>query len=492
MAHEKAHKLDQGLASRISVDQLAALLGLWNTGPGPLYHQLSAAIGTLVETGRLRHGVLLPPERSLASTLTVSRGTVVSAYTRLAEQGLVARRRGSGTRVTSAPQAPPGSADRVGDRLLEVHADAIDLLMAMPRMLPRVLETVSAVDLGEHASLLDEVDAAGLMPVRRRVAELVTVEGLPTTADQILITSGAQQALSLAIRLLVGPGDVVACEEATWPGLIDTVTGVGGRIRPVRVDQDGVILSDLRQALVHDRPVAVALSPYHHNPTGSFLPAGRRSQLLALVDEFEVALVEDRVMARLGIEAGDPRPLLADATPAAAARGVVVDSLSKVSWPGLRAGWIRANAQAIDEFRRLRFMLDLYSAIHSQLALVGVIDRLDLIMADRADQLRRGRDVLLAAVRETLPEWRVRKPRGGLVLWAELPEPMAEEFCGHAARHGVLVASGRQFGLTDNRHVRLPFTTTEPQLLQAVHRLGTAWSSFEPAPVPAGHRPFAL
>ncbi|MFV0259122.1 MAG: PLP-dependent aminotransferase family protein [Acidimicrobiales bacterium] len=471
-------------AGRISVDQLAALLGLWNTGPGPLYHQLSTAIGTLVETGRLRHGVLLPPERSLAAALTVSRGTVVSAYTRLADQGKVDRRQGSGTRVASATHPPPGSADRIVDRLLEVHPDAIDLLMAMPRMLPRVLDTVRSVDLGEHASLLDEVDAAGLMPVRRRIAELVTAEGLATTADQILVTTGAQQALSLALRLLVQPGDVVVTEAATWPGLLDTVTGLGGRIRPVRTDHDGLVLEDLRRALIHDRPVAMALSPYHHNPTGAFLPAGRRSQLLALAAEFEVPLIEDRVMARLGIEAATPRPLLADATPAVAARGVIVDSLSKVSWPGLRVGWIRADVQAVDEFRRLRFLLDLYSAVHSQLALLPVIHQLESIVAERAEQLRGGRDVLHEAIRETLPDWQVRRPRGGLVLWVELPEPVAEEFCRHAARHGVLVASGRQFGSDGNRHVRLPFTTTRAQLREAVHRLAAAWESFEPGPSP--------
>ena len=157
----KAVILDQD--QRISAAQLASMVGLWATGEGPLYRQLARAVEQLIERGAVRNGDLLPPERKLAAELDVARGTIVGAYTALAETGVVARTQGSGTRVTTAPAIEGHGNARIGDALFDSAPAAIDLLTAVPQVLPRVLELANEVDLTAHRHLLDDSEPAGVV-----------------------------------------------------------------------------------------------------------------------------------------------------------------------------------------------------------------------------------------------------------------------------------------------------------------------------------------
>jgi DNA-binding transcriptional MocR family regulator len=470
--------------SVIASRQLASMLGAWSAGSGSLYAQLSAAVSRLITDGVLRDGDRLPPERALAAELDVSRGTVVSAYRALAEAGAVERIQGSGTTVRTTETLEPTAPVRIGDPLFAVAPRSIDLLVAMPTILPRVLDLVGTLDLAAHAEHLDDDEPAGIAPLRSRIADRMTEDGLPTSPSQVLVTAGAQQGIVLCALLLTAPGDVVLHESPTWPGLIDTVTRLGGRTHGIEMDGDGIVVEALRSAIERMRPAYIALNPHHHNPTGTRLSPRRRSQVAELASSYGVPLLEDRVVTRLAFDRNIPRPLAAEVDESMRGRHIVVDSVNKAAWPGLRVGWVRADAQLISELRSLRAMSDLYSSIQAQLAALPVLDDLDAVVTDRVAHLRTRADRLVECLAAELPDWHVPRPRGGMVLWVPVPAGSAAAFAAHAARYGVQVASGQQFGAPDDAHLRIPYTASLASLEEGVRRLAAAWREFDPETQP--------
>lgn len=202
-------------AGEISADGLSTRLGRWSQGAGTLAAQLSDGIAALVSAGELRPGDRLPAERALAAVISVSRGTVVAAYGILAERGLVERRQGSGTRIAGAPVsvAPSSRAGR-GEALFSALPNTIDLLRTVPRIPDLAQRLIRAHQPRLELALLPETDPAGLPVLRRLIADMYAGEGTPTTPEQILVTHGAQQAISLVVNALVGPGDVVLAVPA--------------------------------------------------------------------------------------------------------------------------------------------------------------------------------------------------------------------------------------------------------------------------------------
>lgn len=473
--------------SKVDVHRLAGLLGLWHERSGPLKESLAAALATHIDGGVLRDGDVLPPDRHLSAALGVSRGTVVNAYEALRERGKVARRQGSGTVVTSSA-AVADDVELLSPRLFPAPSSSISLLKACPTIRPRIAALIADVGLSRLGTEVDDVEPAGLRVTRTRIAELLTADGVATSPDQVVVTAGAQQALFLTTSLLVRAGDVVITESTTWPGVIDAVALCGGRVVGVEMDDDGIVPTALEAALERLRPAFIAVNPHHHNPTGSRLSEQRREAVAELAAAYHVPLIEDRVTARLAFDGVVPPPLAAYR---AGDLDVTIDSVCKSVWPGVRVGWLRANAPMIEQLRQRRAIVDLSGSITDQAIALAVIDRLDELVADQTAELDARSTTLVDSIRALLPDWTIRRPRGGIVTSAELPNGSAEAFCDHAGRFGVQVASGRQFtpGVFDNRHVRLPFTADEAVLRTAVERLAAAWATFEPhhvaPPLPA-------
>ncbi|MEM9036901.1 MAG: PLP-dependent aminotransferase family protein [Actinomycetota bacterium] len=465
----------------MDASELAGRLGVWSTDDGPLYRLLAAAIEQLIELGALRDGTRLPPERSLAGALSVSRGTVVAAYDELRSAGRVDRVQGSGTTVRSEPERfDPINHTRFGDALRDKPPTSIDLLMAVPRVLPRVVELLGDIDWAAHTSSLDDAEPAGIHPLRARIADRMTADGLATRPEEVLVTAGAQQGIDLVAQVLIRPGDAVLVEEVTWPGLSDTVRRLGGKPHGVTLDEDGLVPEALEAACDRLRPSVIGLNPHHQNPTGTRMPPHRRRRIAQIAADYGVTVIEDRVTSWLAFDGVIPPPL---AVHQPTAPHVTIDSINKTAWPGFRLGWVRADAALISELRGARAATDLFTAIPSQLAALRVLDELDDIAAERARQLEDAATVLLTGLAERLPDWEVQAPKGGLVLWVRLPGVSATAFAQFANRYGVAVGTGREFSSStiDDEHVRLPFTGPIPELREAVDRLAAAWAAFADA-----------
>ncbi|MFB7249825.1 PLP-dependent aminotransferase family protein [Microbacterium sp. NPDC056234] len=455
---------------------LAARLGRWAQGDGTLSTRLALAIRALVATGELRPGDRLPAERTLAAATSVSRGTVVAAYADLAERGVVERRQGSGTRIAGSPVSRPGRAGR-GEVLFSSLPNAIDLLRSVPSIPPTAVEIIRNHKPRLDLALLPETDPAGLPMLRAQIAEMLTAGGTPTTPEQILVTHGAQQAISLVVNALVGPGDVVLAEEVTWPGVTDSVGLRGGTVQGIPMGDDGLDPAALEIAMARLRPALVALNPHHQNPTGTRLPDEARRHVADLAAQYGVPVVEDRVLAGISFDGVAP-PTLAAQRPDAPV--IVVESVSKWAWAGLRIGWLRADPVLVRRLRGARQLADQSTSVPAQLLASDLLAHTAALQREVSHAHRERLALLLRLMAEHLPEWTFRAPRGGLSLWARMPAGSADAFARVAAIHGVSVAGSAEFAASTSPddHIRIPFTASDEVLAEGVRRLGEAWREY--------------
>ena len=482
--------VDRSNQWKLDPADLAAELGSWSAGPGPLYRQLAAAVAQLLDDGAIASGTVLPPERRLAGRLAVSRGTVVNAYRLLDQQGWLRRVQGRGTIVTG-PARSPGGADRpleTGDPgRTNPSLRTIDLLAAIPDALPEVLDICQRTNLLRDPDIVDNAEPAGIYPLRSCVAEMYDDLGLSTSPEQIVVTSGAQQALALTVNAITRPGDVALVEAFTWPGLLDVVQGAGARVHAAPMDDDGIVVDQLSAMVERLRPRLIAINPHNHNPTGTCLPPTRREAVAEICAEFGVTIIEDRVAALMGFNGEVPPPLAAHRPDGS---HVTIGSLNKVTWPGLRIGWIRTDTPTVATLRAAKALNDLYSSIPSQLMALDTFGSLGELQQVRRDKMFEQATMLMSELRTRLPEWRFRSPQGGVVLWVELPGGRATAFSQTARSFGVSVPTSAEFaaGADGDDHLRLPFTLPPRVLQEAVQRLATAWSRFSNDRVPAGAR----
>lgn len=456
-------------------------LGDWAVGTGPLLRLLARALRAAVERGALPAGSRLPAERALAQAVSVSRGTAVAAYDLLVADGIVERRRGSGTFVIGGGSLglPPGrEGSALVARLVDRSAAAssvIDLSISVlhrPEGLPDV--HVGTADL---AAVLPDTGYSpwGLPGLRRAVARLVTGWGLPTDEHQVVITTGAQQGISTAAACWVRPGDAVLVEDPTYPGALSAFGAAGARLVGLAVDRHGVRPDSLRAALA-EHPVLAYLQPTLHSPTGAVLAAGRRAEVADLLAEARVPLVEDHALAGLAWDEAPP-PI---AVHHPDHPGAVLGSLSKRFWGGLRVGFVRAAEPVALRFARVKATHDLGSSAVSQVLAQRLLEHpdADAFVAARNAALRARYQVLAEELARRLPSWTWTEPRGGLSVWVRLPRPVAEPFAQAALRDGVAVATAEALSPSSEHldRIRLSFSTEEDQLVEGVARLAATWA----------------
>jgi DNA-binding transcriptional MocR family regulator len=463
-------------------NQLLNGLGAWTEGSGPLYSRLAAALQRSIAQGLIAPGTRLPAERSLAELLHVSRGTVVAAYGLLQEDGVVERRQGSGTVVRRpAPPRPDEVTPRAA--LLSVAGGPeppIDLSLACPPSTDLPLDhTISLREIAAVSPLLGYAPM-GLPALREKIAERFTAEGFPTTPEEILITSGAQQGISVIAALEVGAGDHVALETPTYPGVIEAFVRAGARLAPLELDYSGARADALRRTLERHPVRLLHITPTCQNPTGRVMSERRRIELLAIAREHDVSVIEDTVMEDLAFSMKPP-PRLAELGGSEHSL-YTVGSFSKTLWGGLRVGWVRASASTVLRLGRLKAALDLGTPAPSQALAMSLLPILDETIAGRQASLRERMKVLTSELSRQLPEWEWAEPQGGYALWVKLPRGAGgDEFSQLALRHGVAVSPGSSFSPAEEHldHIRVCFGLDPDTLRRAVPKLADAWRELE-------------
>ncbi|MEX2503478.1 MAG: PLP-dependent aminotransferase family protein [Egicoccus sp.] len=485
---------------RESGPHLAGILRDVLGGDGPLYRQLSDGLKRAIDRGEIPLGTVLPPERILAKSLSVSRATVVAAYDRLKSEGWLESRQGSGTWVRRPEGEDRGGVDAVATARLflsedkadqrsgpgEDHAvddDVIDLTVAAVTASPLVVETITSVPADEIASLMTHHGYVphGLLALRDILAHRYTATGLPSSEDQIVVTTGAHQGISLVARQTLQRGDTVLVESPAFPGALDIFRRFGARMVPLPVDEHGARTELLPDLVAQTQPKLIYLAPHFHSPTGVVLPEERRRALAELADDSGIVVLEDLAMGDIDLD-GTPLPPPIAAFSNGEGAIITIGSMAKLFWAGLRIGWVRSPANWSVRMLATKTVADLGSPMISQLFAYRLLQRADDVLAERRAELVPQRDLLCRLLADHLPAWRWRTPGGGLSLWVTLPSGNAEEFAELALRHGVSVVPGPSLSVDEGnrRGLRVVFSRPEPVLREGVRRLAAAWSAYEP------------
>lgn len=474
----------------------------------PLYLQIKTHLEREIESGRLPEGTRLPPTRGLAKSLGVSRITAANAYAFLEAEGLLISHVGRGTFVGTRRELPAASQGPVPIAPYRVQPlpdvsldrDAWRSLLDLSEM-PGVISlaggqldptlfpvgelrrAMNAAMRGDSLSL-QEGHPAGFPPFRKVVADHLQAHGTPAGGDDILITSGSQQALDLCARVLVGKGDVIFIESPTFPGAVDAFKASGARLVGISVDQDGIDVDALERAVRTHKPSLLYTNPTFHNPTGTCLPVESRQQLMRIAGENDLLIVEDEGYAALRYD-GQPVPSLKSLDKDG--RVFHVGSFSNLLPPGLRLGYVVVPARWVDRFIRAKEALDIHTSLLVQRAVHEYVTAGNL--PDQIERLRRmgrrRRDVLLDALQRAGCGFTWWVPAGGLFLWGAFPPGSnAIDVYPMAVQHGVGFLPGSWFSYqragfeetaTSSLTFRLNFCAhPAASLEQAVRRLSRA------------------
>jgi 2-aminoadipate transaminase len=324
----------------------------------------------------------------------------------------------------------------------------------------------------------------GVPALRALIADDARALDGRTTADDVLVTTGSQQALDLLARVLIDPGDVAVVEQPGYLGTIQVLAGAGARLLAVPVDDDGM-RTDVLETLLRDgtRPKLVSVVPDFQNPSGARLSAERRVHLGALAERYGFLVVEDDPYRELRFTDDVLLPVRAHTEMA-----VSLGSSSKTLAPGMRVGWMSAPRALVVPLTRAKQTADLHTSTLAQHAVLDVLADRPFVAAhlDRLRALYATRAVALDAALDEAFGGRIdhHRPRGGFFLWVRLPGVDTTALLPRAIEHGVAFVPGAAFSI-DGRATdtaRLSFASLAvPDLPAAARRLARAVGS----PVPA-------
>jgi len=454
----------------------------------------SSTIGALVtslrsEIAGLAPGDRLPSNRDLVRRHGVSPVTVARAVAALAAEGAVVTRPGSGTFVASrrATVAGPDTSWQsvvLADRAVETHTvtDTLgpppeDAITMSGGYLHQSLQPVKALGdalarAARRPDAWDRAPTAGLATLRTLFARFTGGDAGP---DDVLVTGGGQDGLSMAFRAIAAPGSPVLVESPTYRGALAAARAAGLRPVPVPTDRDGIRPDLLADGFATTGARLLYLQPTSHNPTGAVLSASRRTQVLDIARAAGAFILEDDFARLLGHGGPVPRPLAADDTDGTV---VYLTSLTKPASPSLRIGALVARGPVAQRLRAIRLVDDFFLARPLQEATIELLSSpaWDRHLRTLSAALRERRETLVAALGQFAPRWTVSGvPAGGLHLWVAVPSAMAAV---EAARTtGVAISSGDGYYAAEpaGSFVRVGFAATADlaQLTEGARRLGT-------------------
>jgi 2-aminoadipate transaminase len=455
----------------------------------PIYRQVFQQLKDSIHTGKISTGTRLPATRELAGLLGLNRTTISAAYELLESEGLIAGQVGRGSYVTGV-QAREGQGLDWRSLLTAGAAapspqpsrEAISFSSSRPSELlfpteefRRSCEEVLAGS--EIASILQLGSPGGYQPLRQHLISEARANGSMGPGDDLIITSGVQQALDLLQRALVSPGDRVAIEDPVYPGVKNLFQCAGALVSGVRMGADGIDLEDLERTLDRDRPKVLIVTPNFQNPTGATMPLEARKALLRMTQAAGVALVENDTYGDLRYEG--------PALPAVKSRDtILLRSFSKIAFPGLRVGWAIGPHAVIARMIEVKQLSDLHSDQLSQAVVLRFAES-GRLEAHRRRILKSGAERLkavLSACEQYLPEGSTfTRPQGGMNLWVRLPSPLdTDELLAQAQRENVTYLPGRYFTVSrpDPGGLRLSFAGLTPDDIRVgVSILGEVFSA---------------
>ena len=441
----------------------------------PIYLQIRDRISRLIKSGALQTGERLPSIRSLAEKLQVNKLTILEAYSILEADGVVFARQGSGyfinqknllssnMKSTFAPAQNVIIPDGVGSSFFEIHVSAIkaqnqagmiNLSYGLPRP-PQDIGLIGRRALNKSVDNLFAYDSPqGNLTLRRQVAQMLVQKGLEVTSENLIITNGSEQGLSLAMNYYLQRDDWVIVEAPTYHGAIALLENIGAKIIGIPMNAEGMNLELLEKYLESHRPKLIYTISTLHNPTAITTTQSHRQQLLALAEKYQCPILEDNAYEGLNFDIETAENELESVPPPIKAidkQDLVnyIGTFSKTLIPGLRVGYMVVTGDQYQALLEQKLLNDVHTSNFSQAIVSEYL---------ASGHYRRHRkklqsenllslNIMLQAMERYFPEeakWTV--PQGGLFLWVQLPEKISiAEIRSQAVKENVLFASGSAF-----------------------------------------------
>ncbi|MBC1398360.1 MocR-like pyridoxine biosynthesis transcription factor PdxR [Listeria fleischmannii] len=441
---------------------------------GPFYSQLITLIEAKIASGELLPGEKLPPERKLAKELDVNRSTVARAFDELKARGILVAVQGSGTHVNeekwgvAAVQTNWRHYVQKGAfnheipyirKMAEVSTEADVIDLATGELPLELAPSLSMPEMSWQTFLQEENEneLLGYMPLRKTIRdELKEEQELVVKTEQILVTSGAQQALFLITQCLLAPFDAIAIEAPSYFYSLSLFQSAGLRIFALPMDEEGVKTEELKQLYHKHRIKMVFVNPTFQNPTGRVMSEARRLEFVKTCSVLHIPIVEDDPFGPLTYKSGQPITPLKKLDEE---NVLYIGSLSKVLGSTTRIGFLVGPVAVVRRLAAARQEMDFGLSIFPQVLANQVLSRkaykthiqnLHVILMERAK-------TLTDALTTYAPEILFEKPVGGFHLWVELPlETIQKSDFDALLREKLLVMPGYLFGVKENK-LRLSF-----------------------------------
>lgn len=445
-----------------------------------------ASVRARIDGRAIGKGAKLPSVRKLAEQLEVSKSTVVEAYDRLAAEGIVEARRGSGFYVAHSPAPPPLTLDAApplnpGIDLRAIVRQALEERPNAPQpaagWLPETWLQTEALDKalraatrGPSAAKLRYDSPLGFEPLRRLIASRLAERGAPIAPQQIVLTDSATQGLDLAARLFLSPGDCVVIDDPHYFNIVQLLNMHRAKIVLAPFLRDGPDLAALEAVFAEHRPRLYMTVAGPHNPTGATWSPANAHRALKLAERHDVVIIEDDIYGDF-----EPAPTPRLASFDGFERVIQVGGFSKTISAALRVGYVAARPDWAEALVDLKLAATLGNSalaatvIHRLLTEGGYRRHLDTLRPKLSA-------AIAASVRRLsalgLVPW--VEPRGGMFLWAELPDGLdAVEVASEALKEDVIFAPGRAFSPNARWRGHMRFnvaTSSEPRFVEALER----------------------
>lgn len=474
----------------------------------PIYLQIRDRISHLIQAGHLEPNTQLPSIRALAETANVNKLTVLEAYSVLEADGLVRAKKGAGYFINppthasvdsrielerGAESLPKSNFNPVQNVIIptqginsfpDIYAaslhshtrkDYIDFGLGFPQ--PLGLEDLTRIArraMKEAHTFFHPGDPQGDSDLRGQITQLLIQQGLEISPDNLLVTSGSMQSLSLLSEHFVSPGDWVIVEAPTYHGFLSILQQRGAQIIGIPMTPHGMNLDLLSRYLQSHRPRLIYTMSSLQNPTGITTSAEHRRKLLALAEEYDCLVIEDNAYEPLSFETTPPPIKAFDTTH----RVIYVGTFSKTLMPGLRIGYTAITGSQRKPLTERKLLHDFHISAASQAIVKEYLSsghyrhRLNKVRKLHRDR----RDGMIENLVRYFPSevtWTV--PNGGTFLWIQLPDSLSlSQVCSAAAVQKVLVGSGAAFFPTKQGYpaMRLNFSLPPEDTERGVKILG--------------------
>ncbi|WP_027966021.1 PLP-dependent aminotransferase family protein [Halomonas halocynthiae] len=459
------------------------------------YEEVAGTVRERIEHGIYRVGDRLPSIRAVCQEFGVSISTAQEAYRQLMDAALIDSRPKSGYFVlpSRVPSVLPSVSrpaqcpldvsqwDQVLELVATQHDDSRLLLgRGVPNLAYETLKPLSKILAGLHRKNdlngFNYDKLSGSPELRQQIARLAITSGCLLHPDDIMITTGCQEALAISLRTLTQPGDVVAVDSPSFYGTMQILKASGLKALEIPTDpQTGISLEALEMALEQWPIRAIQVTPTYNNPLGYTMPEARKQALFQLAQRFDVAIIEDDIYGDLAYTLPRPRTIKSFDDDG---RVLLCSGFSKTVGPGLRVGWLAPGCYR-DKALHMKYVSTGASATLPQLAVAEFVAKghYERHLRYTTRQYQRQRDIMISWVQRYFPKGAgISYPQGSFLLWVELPAAVdCVRLNERLAQRAIHVAPGSLFSASGKFHqcLRLNYAfTLTPEIEKAVRTVG--------------------